>query len=615
MSELTIEERDRKLNRILEDADIRALGEWRSGKVVSTNGSDSTWNIKVDLDKESRTVDVQTLVDLEVPVSTLQSTIHKSDRVKFRMVSVDKGKERIEDRYEVIKISDHEYAALQEERRAMGAENLRRLFLDLQELSRTWNEKIEASVQQKFEVRVEELADRGRQIIEKELLLAQREQDLLTREQVVSDKQKNLVEREERVASIEKKFLKITEYIRENEDEVANRNSPIQSESYKTYPIEEVTSRWEKLLNSDSEIAVAPHEERSLISVLTAWATGGLVLLNGPVGVGKTHIVRNTAHVLSGSKDYGKIVPVRPNWLDTSDLLGFYDPVSELFRPSPFMNCLADANMPQRMDRLHVIGLDEINLSRFENYAADLMSRLEYSSDENLEPINLYAVDTGKMRFDRLNEVERTKQTTIQFKNLLRYPAEFRIPRNIVIIGTLNTDESTFDISPKLIDRSFVIDFHPVRLPNSLADILSGELAPAYVSLADIRNSLNRGDITSYQSDWDELVKLSSDYFELGIGMPFGRRFYNHFRAWAHVCVALGIQKNVAVSHFYVSKVLPRIRFSKSMDTSLGDTFRRMLEKIKGVITEQEHMRELEPFSAQLQSDIDFVRYFGRGVM
>jgi len=42
--------------------------------------------------------------------------------------------------------------------------------------------------------------------------------------------------------------------------------------------------------------------------------------------------------------------------------------------------------------------------------------------------------------------------------NMLKnYPAKFKIPPNVKFFGTLNQDETTLDISPKVLDRSYVI--------------------------------------------------------------------------------------------------------------------------------------------------------------
>ena len=110
--------------------------------------------------------------------------------------------------------------------------------------------------------------------------------------------------------------------------------------------------------------------------------------LNGTVGVGKTSIIKHSANILGGQSN---IIPVRPAWLDPSDLLGFYDPLQEIFRPAPFLSALNEAR--KNKDRLHLVCLDELNLARIENYASDLLSQLEYSRQSNDEGLTLYSRD------------------------------------------------------------------------------------------------------------------------------------------------------------------------------------------------------------------------------
>lgn len=396
--------------------------------------------------------------------------------------------------------------------------------------------------------------------------------------------------------------------------------SPNSLKKPRSFGVQKALSRLQMVMHGDlgkrTTPPLSPQEERSLLAALSAWSSGALVLLNGPVGVGKTHIIGTIAQALSGSKNMATVIPVRPNWLDASDLLGYYDPSSELFRPSPFLNTIADAGAPDRENWLHVIGLDEINLSRFENYAADVMSRLEYSSvSKGNGKIDLYSNDIQRLRWDTLLRKGAQLSTDVTEQNLLKYPASIQMPRNIVIIGTLNTDESTFDLSPKLIDRSFLVDFPSSQLPTNLGFQASVETPDEFLDLDALRLSIDTADLMPFHASWNSLIGLSRDFFEAGLGMPLGHRFLNHFRAWACVCTVLGIDQKTAVSHFYICKVLPRIRFSKSSLGQAKDGTRiveRLIDLLKISVKESEHRHELGPLAAQIENDVDMVRYVGR---
>ena len=198
---------------------------------------------------------------------------------------------------------------------------------------------------------------------------------------------------------------------------------------------QDLASRWRTALFNNGLVLSETLATSYIVALLSAFYSGSLVLLNGPVGVGKTSIVKETAKILNGKN---KIVPVRPAWLDPSDLLGYFDPIKEVFRPSPFLNALQNAKAHR--DNISLICLDELNLARIENYGADLLSALEYSSPsfaagESQQGLLLYSESIEKDLWQEakfLNEKadasDKDAQRLQQIRNLLsNYPANFHI--------------------------------------------------------------------------------------------------------------------------------------------------------------------------------------------
>ena len=179
---------------------------------------------------------------------------------------------------------------------------------------------------------------------------------------------------------------------------------------------------------------------RKLDSGIWANKRRHFAVLTGLSGAGKTLLARAYGNAIAGKAD-GKaeqllIIPVQPGWYDPTALLGYLNPLQEnSYVRMPFLEFLmAAADAP---DRPFTVVLDEMNLSRPEQYLAPILS----------------AMETGDaLRLHREGEV------------LDGIPADIRYPSNLVIIGTVNMDETTHGISDKVLDRAFTIEFWEVDL-------------------------------------------------------------------------------------------------------------------------------------------------------
>ena len=165
------------------------------------------------------------------------------------------------------------------------------------------------------------------------------------------------------------------------------------------------------------------------------------VLLAGLSGTGKSALARGYAksycEALGLSLDKHRLeVAVRPDWIDPSGLLGFYNPIGN---PPGFQATnalrfiLAAAANPSEP---YFLCLDEMNLARVEHYFAPLLSAMEGARME------IHAEG------DAIDNV----------------PSSIVWPRNLFIMGTVNMDESTYSFSDKVLDRAFVFEFWDVDL-------------------------------------------------------------------------------------------------------------------------------------------------------
>lgn len=350
---------------------------------------------------------------------------------------------------------------------------------------------------------------------------------------------------------------------------------PLLSQDKSPTTNKQLGQKWNQMLHSSGLLLPPSIGTSYLLALVSAFYSGSLILLNGSVGVGKTSLVEYSATLLGGKH---AVIPVRPAWLDPSDLLGFFDPLSVTFRPTPFITALKDAN--KHPERLCLVCLDELNLAKIENYGADLLSSLEYSRKDTLSDhkrgLLLYSESIAVDLHSELNVLKK-EESKLDVKQTLRlrtletilndYPANFAIPENLVLIATLNADETTYDLSPKVIDRSFVISYPPADLEGEgVSTPVPPDLIREEISIAYLKNKIKEL-FTKNMGGWERVVKWNNYLAKYKLGIPLGyraKREYQVFRAAAHY---LGVEEEECLGHFLFTKVLPRISFSKGSDS------------------------------------------------
>ncbi|EHL06278.1 ATPase family protein [Desulfitobacterium hafniense DP7] len=173
------------------------------------------------------------------------------------------------------------------------------------------------------------------------------------------------------------------------------------------------------------------------------------VILAGTSGTGKTRLVKLFAEAVGSTSANGryKLVPVRPDWSDSSDLFGHLD-LNGKFVPGAIIDFVKKAEI----DSVHpyFLCLDEMNLARVEYYFSDVLSIIETRDFDS----------SGKIVSDPL--VPDTYFGT-DADSMGRY-GKISLPENLYIIGTVNMDETTFPFSRKVLDRANTIEFSYVDL-------------------------------------------------------------------------------------------------------------------------------------------------------
>jgi hypothetical protein len=170
-------------------------------------------------------------------------------------------------------------------------------------------------------------------------------------------------------------------------------------------------------------------------SYITAIRTKPFLILAGVSGTGKSALPRLIADATGA---VCTTVPVRPDWNDSSELLG-YKTLKGDFEPGRLLQFAAEA--AANPDAQYFFLLDEMNIARPEYYFAEVLSRIEEAG------VLLDGVEATPLNQDAGDEW-----------------GSVAIPSNLAIVGSVNMDETTFGFSRKVLDRAFVIEFSDVDL-------------------------------------------------------------------------------------------------------------------------------------------------------
>ncbi len=237
---------------------------------------------------------------------------------------------------------------------------------------------------------------------------------------------------------------------------------------------------------------------------LTALRTKPFLLLAGISGTGKSRIVRKLAQAtvtLELQKKYSEgyesedfaedrwtlhtpanfqLIQVKPNWHNSMDVVGYFSNIPEPhYVFTPFVEFVVRAWQNPTVP--FFLCLDEMNLAPVEEYFAEFLSAIEsrgfekdkdgksvYMTDPIIKPFKEYGMEVAGDMMKSLNDylgdnIEKTVEEHLLAKGLT-------LPANLMVIGTVNMDETTFSFSRKVLDRAMSIEMNEVDYDSFLQD-------------------------------------------------------------------------------------------------------------------------------------------------
>lgn len=265
---------------------------------------------------------------------------------------------------------------------------------------------------------------------------------------------------------------------------------------------------------------------------------------------------------------------VRPDWRDSTSLLGYYNPLTETYEWTEFLRFLLrvvkdfDANGKDALAWFVI--LDEMNLAHVEYYFADLLSIIESGRDDkgwSREPIRLTYPDA------------KTDNPP---------PHEIFLPPNLYVIGTVNMDETTHAFSPKVLDRAFTIELTDVDFSDyppspsdagaELTDEERQELLKAFTRDGTFAQ-VSKDDIRAAVEDHPEMRRWLQNLNQrlAEYQFHFGYRVFDEIAQFIHNADENGMFDDwtEAFDHAVYMKVLPKFngshaRLSKPLDALIA---------------------------------------------
>lgn len=207
---------------------------------------------------------------------------------------------------------------------------------------------------------------------------------------------------------------------------------------------------------------------------ITAIKSKPFLLLAGISGTGKSRIVRELARSCweENSEEYEepkpenfKMIQVKPNWHDSSELIGYVSRVSGKaeFVAGDFLKFIAKAW--ENLDVPHFLCLDEMNLAPVEQYFAEYLSVIESRKNINGEIVTDAIIEKNSEKWYLNLVASLTENANLQEQ----FETEgITIPKNLIVVGTVNMDETTFSFSRKVLDRAMTIEMNEVDLEGGL---------------------------------------------------------------------------------------------------------------------------------------------------
>lgn len=279
-------------------------------------------------------------------------------------------------------------------------------------------------------------------------------------------------------------------------------------------------------------------------------AMSQLHVFQGISGTGKTSLAKAFAEVVGGQCTD---IAVQAGWRDRADLLGHYNAFEKRYYEKDALQALYRAQMPAWKDRINVILLDEMNLSRPEQYFADFLSALEKNPHERTVTLMESAPPNAPKR--------------------LQDGRTILLPENVWFIGTANQDETTNELADKTHDRAFVMELRSRHKGQQFAPRKG--LGQATYSFASLKAAFEKAR-KAHSKEVRNLLEFIGDsgltsVLESRFGQGWGNRLERQALQFLPVVKAAGGSFGMALDHLLATRMFRAGKVTGRYDVGVAD--------------------------------------------
>ena len=343
--------------------------------------------------------------------------------------------------------------------------------------------------------------------------------------------------------------------------------------------------------SSNKQQTTVNANNQSEMNILTAIKTKPFILLAGISGTGKSRLVRTLAYKTCEKSELRQdpkkpgnfeLIPVRPNWHDSSELMGYVSRINgEKYITTSFLQFIAKAW--KNTETPFFLCLDEMNLAPVEQYFAEFLSIIETRQVQNNNLVTDFLI--SKASFEN-QELYAQLLNDLGLNDNPLFVDGISIPSNLIVIGTVNMDETTHSFSRKVLDRAMTFEMNNVDLNAGLdinkEDWKYPEKQEDYYRFDDIIGKFTSGaevvnEFSESKKVIDFLIKINNELE----GTPFkiAYRVRDEFLIYCYYASLNPSANwlNNALDEMTSMKILSRI---EGDETKTGDVIDKLLDKL-----------------------------------